>query len=59
MERRTPGVGHPVDLRDRGERIGAREMLIAGTALGSSDPRVFTRNVDEFERVEGLDVENY
>jgi tRNA(fMet)-specific endonuclease VapC len=47
------------DLLDRGERIGARDVLIAGTALGSSDPRVLTRNVNEFERVEGLDVENY
>ena len=47
------------DLLDRGERIGARDVLIAGTALGSTDPRVLTRNVDEFARVEGLEVETY
>jgi predicted nucleic acid-binding protein len=47
------------DLLDRGERIGARDVLIAGTAVGSGDPRVLTRNVGEFERVEGLDVETY
>jgi tRNA(fMet)-specific endonuclease VapC len=47
------------DLLARGERIGARDVLIASTALGSSDPRVLSRNVDEFERVDGLDVESY
>jgi tRNA(fMet)-specific endonuclease VapC len=47
------------DLLDRGERIGARDVLIAGTALESADPRVLTRNVDEFDRVEDLNVESY
>lgn len=46
-------------LRSRGEEIDSIDALIAGTALGSSDPRVLTRNVDEFERIEGLDVESY
>jgi len=46
-------------LLDRGEPIGARDVLIAGTALGSADPRVLTRNVDEFDRVDGLTVETY
>jgi tRNA(fMet)-specific endonuclease VapC len=55
--RRAWDVQH--DLLDRGERIGARDVLIAGTALGSSDPRVLTRNVGEFERIEGLDVVTY
>jgi len=47
------------ELLDRGERIGARDVLIAGTAVGSGDPRVLTRNVDEFARVDDLDVETY
>ena len=55
--RRALSIQH--DLLDRGERIGARDVLIAGTALGSGDARVLTRNVDEFARVEGLDVETY
>jgi tRNA(fMet)-specific endonuclease VapC len=46
-------------LRSRGEEIGSIDALIAGTALGSSDPCVLTRNVDGFERIEGLDVESY
>lgn len=55
--RRAWAVQH--DLLDRGERIGARDVLIAGTALESADPRVLTRNTDEFARVEGLAVESY
>ena len=55
--RRALTIQH--DLLDRGERIGARDVLIAGTALGSGDPRVLTRNVDEFARVDDLDVETY
>jgi len=47
------------ELLDRGERIGARDVLVAGTAVGSGDPRVLTRNVDEFARVDDLDVETY
>jgi predicted nucleic acid-binding protein len=47
------------DLLDRGERIGARDVLIAATAVRSADPRILTRNVDEFERVDELDVETY
>lgn len=55
--RRAISIQH--DLLDRGERIGARDVLIAGTAIGSPDTRVLTRNVDEFERVDGLEVESY
>ena len=55
--RRAVKIQH--DLLDRGERIGARDVLIAGTAIGSPDPRVLTRNVGEFERVDGLEVESY
>lgn len=45
-------------LLDRGERIGAIDVLIAGTAR-SHGTSVLTRNVDEFERVGGLTVETY
>ena len=45
-------------LLDRGERIGAVDVLIAGTAIAHSIP-VLTRNVEEFERVEGLTVATY
>lgn len=46
------------ELLDRGERIGAVDVLLAGTAR-SHEMSVLTRNVDEFERVEGLAVETY
>lgn len=46
-------------LYDRGEPIGAVDVLLAGTAATLSDPRVLTRNVDEFQRVGGIDVETY
>jgi predicted nucleic acid-binding protein len=45
-------------LLDRGERIGAVDVLIAGTAVARDVP-VLTRNADEFERVEELAVETY
>lgn len=46
------------DLRARGKPIGPFDMLIAGTAL-SRGAIVVTRNVNEFERVRGLRVENW
>lgn len=46
-------------LYDRGEPIGDVDSLIAATAAESADPRVLTRNVDEFTRVEGIDVVTY
>ncbi|MFC6907156.1 PIN domain-containing protein [Halalkalicoccus tibetensis] len=57
VARRAIAIQH--DLLDQGQRIGARDVLIAGTAVGSPDPRVLTRNVDEFARVDGLDVRGY
>ncbi|WP_129116712.1 PIN domain-containing protein [Halegenticoccus tardaugens] len=57
VARRAIAIQH--DLLDHGHRIGARDVLIAGTAVGSPDPRVLTRNVDEFARVDGLDVHGY
>lgn len=41
-----------------GRTIGAIDALIAGIAL-EHDQRLLTRNVDEFERVQGLKVETY
>jgi predicted nucleic acid-binding protein len=46
------------ELLDRGKRIGAVDVLIAGKAR-SHGMTVLTRNVDEFERVDGLAVETY
>ena len=46
-------------LYDRGEPIGAVDVLIAGTAAQQADPRVLTRNVDEFERVDAITLETY
>lgn len=46
-------------LYDRGEPIGAVDVLIAATAAEREDATVLTRNVDEFERVDGIAVETY
>ena len=46
------------DLYDRGEPTGVVDVLIAATAL-ARDEGVLTRTVDEFARVEDLDVETY
>lgn len=47
------------DLYERGKPIGAVDVLLAGTATTLSDPRVLTRNTDEFKRVETITVESY
>lgn len=41
-----------------GEKVGQGDVVIGATAL-LHDERVLTRNVDEFERVPGLEVETY
>jgi len=46
-------------LYDQGQAIGAVDALIAGTAAERDDPRVLTRNVDEFERVDAITVKTY
>jgi tRNA(fMet)-specific endonuclease VapC len=46
-------------LRSAGKQIGDIDALIAATAVESGDPRLLTRNVGEFERVDELDVETY
>ena len=45
-------------LLDNGERIGAVDVLIAGTAVVHNET-VLTRNYDEFKRVDGIAVEDY
>ena len=45
-------------LEQRGEPIGPIDVLIAGTALAQTAVLV-TRNVREFERVPGLQVEDW
>lgn len=46
------------DLREVGRQIGTLDAMIAATGL-SRDGVVLTRNVGEFERVDGLSVETY
>lgn len=46
------------DLEKRGKPIGPLDVLIAGTALANGCTLV-TRNLAEFERVQGLSVENW
>lgn len=46
-------------LYERGEPIGAVDVLIAGTAAERDDTRVLTQNTDEFERVNAITVESY
>lgn len=45
-------------LRSRGTPIGPYDTLIAGQAL-ARDLTLVTRNTREFERVEGLRIENW
>lgn len=46
------------ELITRGERIEREDCVIAATAVLTDEP-VVTRNVDHFERVDGLDVRSY
>ncbi|GHT78464.1 nucleic acid-binding protein [Actinomycetota bacterium] len=46
------------DLEQRGVKIGPNDLLIAATAL-SLQATIVTRNVSEFSRVEGLQVETW
>lgn len=45
-------------LDDRGEPIGTLDAMVAATALSRDEP-VLTRNVSEFDRVDGLTVSPY
>lgn len=48
-----------VAARFEAQAIGAVDVLIAGTAANRPGPTVMTRNVDEFERVNAIDVVSY
>lgn len=45
-------------LRSQGQEIGSMDALIAATAA-ERDEEVLTRNVDEFERVDDIEVKTY
>jgi tRNA(fMet)-specific endonuclease VapC len=47
-----------VDLENRGKPIGPYDVLIAGTALANKGVLV-THNTSEFERIEGLQLEDW
>jgi tRNA(fMet)-specific endonuclease VapC len=47
-----------VELQRKGQPIGSMDMLIAAHAI-ASEATLVTNNVREFERVEGLKVENW
>lgn len=47
-----------VDLENRGKPIGPYDVLIAGTALANKGVLV-THNTSEFERIEGLQIEDW
>ena len=51
-------AGIQQNLYDRGDPIGAVDVLTAATALERGE-EVLTRNTDEFRRVDGLTVETY
>jgi len=46
------------DLENRGKPIGPYDVLIAGTALANKGVLV-THNTSEFERIEGLQLEDW
>jgi tRNA(fMet)-specific endonuclease VapC len=46
-------------LMNKGEPIGARDIMIAGAALSRGITRLVTRNVREFQRIPSLSVESY
>ncbi|MFP8953529.1 type II toxin-antitoxin system VapC family toxin [Natrialbaceae archaeon A-arb3/5] len=45
-------------LTANGRAIGIGDTIVAATALVHEEP-VLTRNVDHFERIDGLDIETY
>ncbi len=45
-------------LVSRGEPIGDSDVMIGATALVHDEP-VLTRNVEHFERIDGLDIRTY
>lgn len=46
-------------LESQGERIDDNDILIAGIMLTNGIKEIITRNVNHFERIEGLDIIKY
>ncbi len=46
------------ELSREGEKVGQADVVIGATALLQDKP-VLTRNLDDFERIPGLDLESY
>ncbi|XGI82776.1 PIN domain-containing protein [Halorutilales archaeon Cl-col2-1] len=46
------------DLIQKGERVGIEDTMIGAVALNENE-KVLTRNVSDFERIEGVEVESY
>ncbi|MHA1812310.1 MAG: type II toxin-antitoxin system VapC family toxin [Candidatus Thorarchaeota archaeon] len=46
-------------LVDAGKLIGARDVMVAGTALANGITTVLTRNVHHFQVVPGISVQTY
>lgn len=46
-------------LMNKGEPIGARDIMIAGAALSRGITLLVTRNVKEFQRIPSLSIESY
>lgn len=46
------------ELIAQGERIEREDCVVAATAVLNDEP-VVTRNVDHFERIDGLAVQSY
>ena len=47
------------NMMNKGEPIGARDVMIAGTALANGIRRILTRNTKHFQRISDLIVESY
>ncbi len=46
-------------LESQGERIADNDILIAGIMLTNGIKEIITRNVNHFERIEGIDIIKY
>ena len=46
------------ELTNEGTPVGDGDVIIGATSLVVDEP-VLTRNTDEFERMDGVDVETY
>ena len=47
------------DMMNKGEPVGARDVMIAGTTLVNGIHRLLTRNTKHFQQISGLIIESY